>query len=168
MKNIRINYRTTSPSVDKIKKFIDSFPSKNNVVFKVYDFSRDEVIIEDDSFLYQKMSYEDIAVSNDLIISDSKQSGAGFCAIFNDNVRFVGDLDAIVSEFDKVTGSVYSDYKSDGVYVYLKSPPVHNMTAVLLFVDLDKIQTDKNMIESVFSSFASKHIPEALCLVSNE
>lgn len=167
MKNIRINYRTNNPSLEKIKKFIGSFSSKNNVSFKVFDFSASGQIPTDDSFFYEKIQSE-YSTATDYIVSQSRDCGADICAVFNNNVEFVGNLDEIIEEFDDFTGCVYSDYISDGTYVYLKSPPVNNMTAVLLFINLLKVESQENIIESIFSSNAAKHIPEALCLVSNE
>jgi hypothetical protein len=169
MKSIRINYRTSSPNPDKIKRFADSFKSdKYKISVKVYDFSIGEKLPPDDSFLYEKRPFEESSDSNDFIVLESKRDGADICAIFNDNVEFFGNVDRIIDEFDDHTGSVYSDYITNGVYFYLKSPPVVNMTAVLLFVSLDKISSDSGIIENIFSSHVSKHIPEGLCSVINE
>lgn len=171
MKNIRINYRSENPSIQFFESLKKSFVSKyHSVTFAVYDFSLNKTkfdLIEDTRFKID-MAYEDMPKSSDLILLDSKKNSADICVIINDGTEFVGDLDYIVDQFNDQVGTVYADYYSAGVYVYLKSPPVNNMITPLLFINLQKVNVEDNIIEDVFSSNASIHIPRGYSRVNDE
>lgn len=148
MKNVRVCYRAASPSSQVFDDLTKSFKSEKNSV--------------------SIRQYGPPIVSPDLILKEAKDDGIDICVMVNENIEFTGDIDEVVDEFDELTGVVYADYEGRGLYAYLKAPPVLNMVTPLLFVGVDKIKTDNSIIEDIFSSNVSKHIPRSLSRVLNE
>jgi hypothetical protein len=70
----------------------------------------------------------------------------------------------VLSLFTEMVGSVYTDYINNGIMIMLKSPPVTNVVAPLIFWDTSKIKTDKQIELDLFNSYIPVHIPEPYCI----
>ena len=70
----------------------------------------------------------------------------------------------VLSLFTEMVGSVYTDYVKNGIVIMLKSPPVMNMIAPLIFWDTSKIKVEKQIELDLFNSYIPVHIPEPYCI----
>lgn len=70
----------------------------------------------------------------------------------------------VLSLFTEMVGSVYTDYINNGIMIMLKSPPVTNMVAPLIFWDTSKIKVEKQIELDLFNSYIPVHIPEPYCI----
>jgi hypothetical protein len=70
----------------------------------------------------------------------------------------------VLSFFTEMVGSVYTDYINNDIMIMLKSPPVTNMVAPLIFWDTSKIKVEKQIELDLFNSYIPVHIPEPYCI----
>lgn len=179
MKSIVINYKIINNiDQDRLQLLIDSCVSKRYLVtINLYDFSLNKATqnLTSDTVNVINKDYEDAQKSDDIICGDMlKFADSSAVILLDDNVRFLPDkidsLDIDIFE-DEHIGTMYCDYETEGslrIRSYLKSHPSNNIPILFLIVSTQKIIQNLgggSLLTKIYNSFASKHIPDALCSV---